>query len=126
MALSNAKFRELCQKEVEWLRSFAPKDTGNLAYNAIKISFPAENVCEIYINESIAPYMKFTEYPWLSLKWNGKKNPNEGWFENAAKMIYYGLAEKLSGKGNADLDDIFNNYEKWSEGYYKWKTSKQR
>ena len=126
MALSDAKFKRLCERKVEWLKTFAPKDTGNLAYSAIKMEMPSPDVCEIYIDESVAPYMKFTEFPWFSPKWHGKKNPNEGWFEQAASVIYYSLAEDLGGEGNENLDEVWNNYESWSEGYFKWQRTKQR
>ena len=97
-ALSNQEFRILCEKALQQLRSLAPYDTGNLALNAIKMEFPSPDVCRIYVYEAIAPYMPFTTFPWLSPKWHGKKNPNEGWWENAGAFIADYIAAELGGK----------------------------
>ena len=29
-----------------------------------------------------APYATYTNEPWISEKWNGKQNPNQGWIQN--------------------------------------------
>ena len=108
------------------MQGFAPQDTGNLAFNALKIEFPSTGVCEIYIDESIAPYMKYTEFPWISPKWNGKKNPNEGWFEHAAITIYLTLLEELNGMSDEDIDKMQKELLEWDEDYYKWQITKTR
>lgn len=79
------------------LRRLAPYDTGNLALNAIKIEFPDPNTCVISVDESIAPYMPYTTFPWLAARWNGKKNPNEGWWEDANKKCMEALAKRIQG-----------------------------
>lgn len=99
MALSNTKFKRACQRACKQLRSLAPYDTGNLALNAIKIEFPSPDVCVIYVDESIAPYMPYTTKPWISPRWNGKKNPNEGWWQAAGEL----LAEYLAAEVGAEL-----------------------
>lgn len=98
MGLSNAQFKRICQRAVKELRGLAPYDTGNLALNAIKIEFPSPNVCLIYVDEDIAPYMPFTTKPWVSPKWNGKKNPNEGWWQAAGELIAGYVAQQAHGK----------------------------
>lgn len=97
-ALPNYKFRQACEKAVKQLRGLAPYDTGNLAKNAIKIEFPSANECHIYVDESIAPYMPFTTRPWVSPKWRGKKNPNEGWWQAAGELIAEYIAELVGGE----------------------------
>ena len=97
MVLQEAKFVRACQRACKRLRELAPYDTGNLAFDAIKISFPSPDVCEIYVDESVAPYMPYTNEQWISPKWNGKQNPNEGWFEKAAQIIFEELASALKG-----------------------------
>lgn len=99
MALSNTKFKRACQRACKQLRGLAPYDTGNLALNAIKIEFPSPDVCVIYVDESIAPYMPYTTKPWISPRWNGKKNPNEGWWQAAGEL----LAEYLAAEVGAEL-----------------------
>lgn len=129
--MTAAEFRELCGAQVQWLRNFAPKDTGNLAYNGIKVKYPSANVCEIYIDENIAPYMPFTELPWISPKWNGKTNPNENWFENSAKLIYLMLKMELEGVryldyGNEEDNKMGEELAAWQPGYRQWQRTKKR
>lgn len=96
--LSHAKFKRSCEKACAQLRNLAPKDTGNLAYNAIKIEFPSPNVCHIYVDESIAPYMPFTTRPWVHPRWHGKKNPNEGWWQSAGEFLTEYVAQQVGGE----------------------------
>lgn len=113
--VSEQRFRQVCGDVCQWLRGFAPKDTGNLAYNAIKIEYPSPNVCLIYVDESIAPYMKYTEFPWVSPRWNGKKNPNEGWWEQAGVNVYVRLRRALRGRSTdwKRDDKMWDEYKEW-------------
>lgn len=97
MELARKDFQNVCLNAVQSLRELAPKDTGNLAYNAITIQFPTPDTCVIYVDEAIAPYMPYTTYPWLSSKWQGKKNPNEGWWEDAVSYIAEQVNKQLKG-----------------------------
>lgn len=72
--------------------------TGNMAFNASKLDFRTTAIAEIYIDEKIAPYVPYTNEPWISPKWKGHKNPNEGWFERAAEQIAEMLAKKVKGQ----------------------------
>lgn len=98
MALSNSKFRQVCENACNELRNIAPYDTGNLSQNAVKIEFPSPDVCIIYVDESIAPYMPFTTRPWVSPRWNGKKNPNEGWWQVAGESVVKSIARQARGE----------------------------
>ena len=80
------EFAILCDKIVERIRLVAPEDTGNLKYNGVRYEFIDANTCKFYVDESIAPYMPFTNEKWISPRWNGKKNPNEGWWTNGVYM----------------------------------------
>ena len=119
MALSEERFRQVCNEMCTWLRGFAPKDTGNLAYNAIKIEFPSTKECLIYVDESIAPYMPFTTRPWVSPRWNGKKNPNEDWWQMAGVNIYERLRRELKGKStNKNRDNVlWDDYKRWFKNW---------
>lgn len=75
----------------------APKDTWNLAVNALKLE-ETETGYVIYVDSAVAPYMVYTEEPWTSTRWNGKKNPNEGWFRRVADEVTVELAAALGGK----------------------------
>jgi hypothetical protein len=97
--MTNEDFKKVCEQILKDIKAYAPKDTGNLAYNAIKMKMPNAHTCEIYISGNsiklansaygsyfkygVAPYAPFTIEKWISPKWGGRKNPNEGWWQNA-------------------------------------------
>ena len=92
------QFFQLCVETVEELRSqlYIPYDTGNLARNALRYRIEGTKFI-VYIDEEIAPYMPYTNEPWLSPRWRGKKNPNEGWWARWCKLFMQRLAQKLKG-----------------------------
>lgn len=65
---------------------YAPKDTGNLSLNAIRCVFE-DGVWQVVIGGEIAPYAVYTNEPWLSSKWKGAVNPNQGWIERAIESV---------------------------------------
>ena len=75
--------------------------TGNMAFNALQARYlTSQNVykAEIYIDDKIAPYVYYTNERWLSPKWKGHKNPNEGWVLKGANRIAILISKKLNGK----------------------------
>lgn len=96
--MTGEDFMAACERAVETIRKLSPKDTGNLAWNAIRMERVDSNTVRIYVSEAIAPYMSFTNEPWISKRWGGKKNPNEGWFDKAAEAIAQELAGILKGE----------------------------
>lgn len=72
--------------------------TGKMAYEAFIDNEVYEDRMLVYIDESIAPYVPYTNEPWVSAKWNGKKNPNEGWWQRFVAEFTRRLAEKLKGR----------------------------
>lgn len=97
--MTQALFRVICFEIVTELRKYAPKDTGNLAYNSIRCVFLSEKVCKIYVNQSIAPYMIFTNEIWITKRnrYGQIKNPNEHWFNKAIELIMEKIAFKYGG-----------------------------
>lgn len=91
-------FETICKRAVELVKKVSPIDTGNLRYNAINYEFLDADTCVIKVSLDIAPYMPYTNEPWLAKRWNGKKNPNEGWWENAVKKVVEYLAQALGGE----------------------------
>lgn len=75
---------------------FVPYDTGNMALNALQVSVVGELI-DVTVNEDIAPYAPYTNEPWLSDKWNGKPNPNQGWWDKFAEEFAKRLTAKLRG-----------------------------
>lgn len=83
---------------VEDMRAdYVPRHTGNLAYNALVYDVQG-NQFVIRVDPAIAPYMPYTNEPWLSPKWNGKQNPNEGWWQRFVEEFTRRLALKLRGE----------------------------
>lgn len=70
--------------------------TGNMANNALRYEVVGDSF-HVYIDDEIAPYCYYTNEPWLSTKWNGKKNPNEGWWERFCQEFSRRLAKRLKG-----------------------------
>lgn len=95
--MTDADFNAVCELAFETLRDLAPYDTGNLSRNAIKLEFTDAKHARIYVSEEIAPYMPYTNEPWLAERLNGKKNPNEGWFDAAAELIAELVADLAGG-----------------------------
>lgn len=84
------------ESSIEVIRQNAPKDTGNLAYNAVKGHWEGNDFI-ISIDQNIAPYTPYTIEPWK----NGK-NPNERWFEKLVVKV----AEDISRKNNGVLKKL--------------------
>ncbi len=96
--MTDSNFAHICEEAVQELRNRAPKRTGNLAYNGVRIVFVSRKETLLYVDESIAPYMPYTNETWLAPTWNGRKNPNEGWFDRAADGIAELLNHLLGGE----------------------------
>jgi len=71
--------------------------TGNLADHGFGYSVKRDGIV-IYLDTKAAPYVPYTNEPWVSPKWHGKKNPNEGWWERFCEEFTRRLAAKLRGE----------------------------
>lgn len=91
----------------------APIDTGNLAYNSIKLERTTTGYV-IYVDSAIAPYMVYTEEPWISPYWRGKKNPNEGWFKRVAEDIAEYIRQIFNGEKDEEVNSWLDKYQ-WAE-----------
>lgn len=91
------EFDKICDLAVEKVRFYTPIATGNLRYNAVQFAHYSPTVFKIGVDESIAPYMPYTNEPWVSPKWRGKKNPNEHWFQDTARDVAQIIAETVGG-----------------------------
>jgi hypothetical protein len=68
------------------MRNRTPKDSRNLELNATR-SYPIQNGFIIQAKKALAFYAPFVNGKWISPRWRGKKNPNEGYFEKASVDI---------------------------------------
>lgn len=91
-------FSRFVSKFTKNFRTLTPIDTGNLRYNAVRYNFSSSQRGVVYIDTKIAPYMPFTDLPWLSPQWKGKKNPNEGWFERAVEKALEQTVKEMGGR----------------------------
>lgn len=102
----DAKIAEECLVIV---RSVAPIKTGNLRHNAIQLRSYGDNEFRIIVDgdgeSGIAPYMPFTTEPWTSARWNRSKNPNEGWWDNAAELVAMHIAQAYGGEARKVNDN---------------------
>ena len=71
--------------------------TGNMAFNASKIRFLSPFQAVIYVDDKIAPYVPYANEEWISPKWKGHKNPNQGWFDRAAEIVVKSYMSSLPG-----------------------------
>lgn len=104
--MTESEFRQVCNECVNELRRICPRDTGNLANDGIRFIFLGDKKCVIYVDDEIAPYMVYTNEPWVSDYWNRKrkdgstyklKNPNEGWWQTAYGVLVDLVLSKLEG-----------------------------
>lgn len=93
--MTKAEFEMLFVEAMNSLRqqAFTPKDTGNLAYNAIKGTWSGNKTFRIYVDEAVAPYMIFTNE-----KWGKGTNPNLNWFKKAVEYITKFISNRLNGE----------------------------
>lgn len=88
----------LVKSAFSYVKGFAPVDTANLKNFAVKVEI-AQDEAHLYVDERIAPYMKYTNEPWYNFAppLFGKTNPNEGWFDRAVVGAFIYMAEKTGG-----------------------------
>ena len=70
--------------------------TGNMKFNATKVEYLGKT-SRIFVDENIAPYVPYTNEPWVSPRWNGTQNPNENWFDDFTLAFAQQLARELGG-----------------------------
>ena len=106
------EFVSLGKECKEIIKQMAPIKTGNLRYNAIRVDTPDDKTFVIYVDENIAPYMKYTNEEWhrkiikmgnfvpgeVVERMSTWKNPNEGWFDRAARTVALYVASKTGGE----------------------------
>ena len=97
-AMAVAGLDREAEMTTNFFRLLEPFHTGNMAQNATRYEiFPNSLSWRLRIDPAIAPHAVYTNAPWISPKWNGKKNPNEGWFDTSARMVAEHLAAIYGG-----------------------------
>ena len=98
--MTKSEFDKLCMDIVGQVRKRAPYDTGNLSTNGVRYMWKGKDTFVIYVDESIAPYMKYTNENWdlFQPPLHGKKNKNEAWWQDAIKIVVEYLKKELNGE----------------------------
>lgn len=88
------------QKAVEVIRvlEIIPHDTDNLRKVAFSMERMSKNKWRVFINDEKAPYAVYVNEPWISPKWNGKDNPNEGFWDEVVEKLAEIIKNKINGK----------------------------
>lgn len=96
--MEESEFFMLCISTLEELRQaiFIPWDTGNMATHGLDYRIEG-NVFHIWMNLEGAPYTPYTNEPWTAERWDGKQNPNEGWWNVWCETFMKRLNTKLKG-----------------------------
>lgn len=90
---------ELAIKDaVSVARLHIPIDTGNMSLNAFRFEPLGNMRWKIYIDEKKAPYAPYVNEKWISPKWNGKQNPNEGFWEGVLETIAVMISGTINGQ----------------------------
>ncbi len=106
------EFVSLGKECKEIIKKMAPIETGVLRYDAIQEKMPDDKTFIIYVDEAVAPYMKYTNEEWhrkiikmgnfvpgeVVERMRTWKNPNEGWFDRAARTVALYVASKTGGE----------------------------
>lgn len=98
--MTQSKLLPILQGALNIIRLQAPIDTGLLRYDAIKFKSLGNRQYEIYIDEAISPYAKYTIENWenFAAPLQGKTNPNEGWWFRACEAAIRYIASQTGGE----------------------------
>ena len=96
--MREVKLRRVAGIARKYLVARVSKGTGNLAYNSVHTRHEGAGRAVIYIDEAVAPRMLYVNEPRLHRHSNKNKNPNEGWFDEAANGAAAQIVRVLGGK----------------------------
>ena len=94
--MKRARAWKLASQFAAYARNVCPYDTGNM-HNTIRVEAVSPTEVRVIIGGDLAPYAPYTNEPWISERWRGKKNPNEGWIDNAVETFVQKTAKQLRG-----------------------------
>lgn len=106
--ITQAQIENVVQAALEAGRFLIPKNkrkvstAGNLRFNATMYENEGGGHLVIYVSgdgeNGIAPYAPFTNEPWISPHFNGKPNPNEGWWDRFVEFVVNYIQTALGGE----------------------------
>lgn len=108
-----ARLEQAVDYAVAFLTLKAPniyfQSTNNLRQSIRKAQNPETMRWEILIGGELAPYAVYTNEEWISPKWKGKPNPNQGWVQAAFEEMANVLSAVMSGTITQENIQTFTN-----------------
>ena len=97
------------------LKSVCPYRTGNLERNGIRVKIDNGTMCvEIGHDTSkvLGEYAVYTNEPWISPKWGGKQNPNQGWIERGIEKALPLIKQVYQGMTADDFNNVMDDLQR--------------
>lgn len=95
--MTDQEFADACSFSLGYVKGRTPYRTGNLVKHGDQLS-QFKTIGTIYVDMNNAPYMPYTNEPWIAHRWGGKKNPNESWWNKTAEALVYEIADFIGGE----------------------------
>ena len=97
------------------LKSVCPYRTGNLERKGIRVKIDNGTMCvEIGHDTSkvLGEYAVYTNEPWISPKWGGKQNPNQGWIERGIEKALPLIKQVYQGMTADDFNNVMDDLQR--------------
>lgn len=97
------------------LKSVCPYRTGNLERNGIRVKIDNGTMCVEIGHETsklLGEYAVYTNEPWISPKWGGKQNPNQGWIERGIEKALPLIKQVYQGMTADDFNNVMDDLQR--------------
>ena len=97
------------------LKSVCPYRTGNLERNGIRVKIDNGTMCVVVGHETsklLGEYAVYTNEPWISPKWGGKQNPNQGWIERGIEKALPLIKQVYQGMTADDFNNVMDDLQR--------------
>ena len=97
------------------LKSVCPYRTGDLERNGIRVKIDNGTMCVVVGHETsklLGEYAVYTNEPWISPKWGGKQNPNQGWIERGIEKALPLIKQVYQGMTADDFNNVMDDLQR--------------
>ena len=97
------------------LKSVCPYRTGNLERNGIRVKIDNGTMCVVVGHDTsklLGEYAVYTNEPWISPKWGGKQNPNQGWIERVIEKALPLIKQVYQGMTADDFNNVMDDLQR--------------
>lgn len=102
------RLRFACYYLMMQLKLFAPFEWGNLM-NSIQIREITPYQYEVLIGGELVNYAPATNEEWVSPRWKGKQNPNQGWIEKCIESSLPVMKQIMAGDISLAEAEVMNS-----------------